>query len=151
MKGKRKLIVTSGLCIALVLGNCLAASANAQNETVTVEYAEYDDIQESFLSDSGETVVLTYAEKTGDTWQAVYQDADATGDSHDLGAAPHAVETIEKTVVNTYPSFDDVPTSIYYREYTLDAWFSGYLSLQKVEKKDNFWYATYSGNLVENM
>lgn len=151
MKGKIKLIVTSGLCIALVLGNSLAVSANARNETMTVEYAEYDDIQESVRSESGETVVLTYAEKAGDTWQAVYQDAEAIGDADDSGAAPPAVVTIDKTVVKTYASFDDIPTSIYYSEYTLDAWFSGYLSLQMAEKKDNLWYATYSGKLVGNI
>lgn len=151
MGSKRKLIITSALCIALVVGNCLAVSANAQNDKTTVEYAKYDDIQESVQSESGKTVVLTYVEKVGCIYQAVYQDANAIGDSEDSGAAPLAVVKIEKTVVKTYADFDEVPTSIYYREYTLDAWFSGYLSLQKVEKKDSFWYATYSGELVGNI
>lgn len=148
MRSKRKLVVTSGLCIALILGNCLAVSANVQNEKITVEYAEYDDIQESVQSDSGETVVLTYVERAGDTYQAVYQDADTIEDSNDSGAAPHAVVEFEKTVVNSYATFEEIPTSIYYREYTDGSWFSGYLSLQKVERAGMFWHATYSGKIV---
>lgn len=151
MKSKRKWIVTSGLCIALILGNCLAVSANAKNKNITVEYEEYADIQESVQSESGETVILTYVEKVGSVYQAVYQDADAIEGSDDSGAAPLAVVTIEKTVVNTYASFDDIPTSIYYKEYTLDTWFRGDLFLQKVEKIGSIWHATFSGNLVGNI
>lgn len=151
MKSKRKLIVTSGLCIALILGNCLAVSANIQNKNITVEYAEYEDIQESVRSDSGEAAVLTYVEKVDGIYQAVYQDANAIEDSNDSGEAPLAVVTIEKTVVKTYATFDDVPTSIYYQEYTLDAWFRGDLFLQKVEKIGSVWHATFSGNLVGNI
>lgn len=151
MKSKRNSIVTSGLCIALILGNCLAVSANAKNKNITVEYAEYADIQESVQSESGETVVLTYVEKAGSIYQAVYQDADAIEGSDDSGAAPLAVVTIEKTVVKTYASFDDIPTSIYYTEYTLDAWYGGYLSLQEAEKTGSIWHATYSGDLAGNI
>ena len=72
------------------------------------------------------------------------------GDSNDSNAVPPAVVTIEKAVVKTYASFDDIPTSIYYEEYTLDAWFNGDLSLQKAEKAGSIRHATYSGNLVGN-
>lgn len=151
MKSKRKWIVTSGLCIALILGNCLAVSAYVQNEKITVEYEEFADIQESVQSESGETVVLTYVEKAGSIYQAVYQDADAIEDPDDSDAAHPAVVTIEKTVVKTYASFDDIPTSVYYTEYTLDAWYGGDLSLQKAEKTGSIWHATYSGNLAGNI
>lgn len=116
-----------------------------------MEYAEYADIQESVQSESGETVVLTYVEKAGSIYQAVYQDADVIEGSDDSGAAPLAVVTIEKTVVKTYASFDDIPTSIYYTEYTLDAWYGGYLSLQEAEKTGSIWHATYSGDLAGNI
>lgn len=151
MRSKRKLAVISGLCIAFILSNCLAVSANIKNENITVEYAEYDDIQESIRSESGETVVLTYVEKVGGIYQAVYQDANAIEDSSDPGAAHPADMTIEKTVVKTYAAFDDISTSLYYSEYTLDAWYEGDLSLQKAEKIGSFWYATYIGNLVGNI
>lgn len=148
MGSKRKWIVTSGLCIALILGNCLAVSANVKNETITVEYAEYGDIQESVQSDSGETVVLTYVEKVGDIYQVVYQDADAIGDSNDSGAAHLAVVDLDKTIVKGYATFEEISTSTYYREYTYDTWFSGILSLQKAEKVGMVWQATYSGKIT---
>lgn len=148
MRNKTKWIVTSGLCIAFILGNCLAVSANMKNKNITMEYAEFADIQESVQSESGDTVVLTYVEKAGSIYLAVYQDGDAMGDPDDPDAASPAAVTIEKTVVKTYASFEDIPTSVYYTEYTFDMWYSGNLSLEMAEKAGSIWHATYSGDLT---
>lgn len=148
MESRKNLVIISGLCIALIFGNCLAVSANTQSEKIAVEYAEYDDIQESFQLESGKVMVLTYVEKAGSIYQAVYQDACII--EEDPGGTPQSEVSIEKTLVKPYSSFDEIEETLYYEEYIDDfgTWMKGYLSLEKAEKVGSFWYATYSGTLV---
>lgn len=148
MESRKNLVIISGLCVALIFGNCLAVSANTQNEKIAVEYAEYDDIQESYQPESGKAMVLTYVEKVGGIYQAVYQDASIT--EEDPGAAPQTEVSIEKTLVKPYSSFEEIEETLYYEEYVNEfgTWMKGYLSLEKAEKVGSFWYATYSGTLV---
>ncbi len=148
MKIRKNPVMISGLCIALIFGNCLAVSAHTKNEKITVEYAEFDEIQESVPSESGKAAVLTYVEKVGGIYQAIYQDASTM--EEDPGATPQTEVSIEKTVVKPYSSFDEMEETLYYEQYVDDfnTWMDGYLSLDKAEKVGSFWYATYSGTLV---
>lgn len=63
-------------------------------------------------------------------------------------ASPYFLHRYEKTVINYYSNFDDVPSSIEYSEYSDEfrAWFSGTLYVKSVTRVANMRYeAVYSG------
>ena len=152
---KKNLVIVLGLCAAFVFGSCLEVNAGAKSEGsgIMVEYAEYADVQESILSESGETVFLTAVEKVDGIYQAVYQDAASIRDSGDSAVSPQMVVSTEKTVVNTYSNFEDIPEMIYYEEYVngFNTWMHGYLHVKKTELIGSYWHATYEGKLTGSM
>lgn len=64
--------------------------------------------------------------------------------------SPCIVHSYDKTVVQFYTSYSDIPEMISYKEYNdkYAAWFSGYLYLQNTTRTTTGWNATFSGELI---
>lgn len=151
----RKKILASLLCALAILTNGIVVNAE-ENETgsgTVVEYGSYEEVAESIQSESGDKIYLCSVEEVGDVFRAVYQDAELQQSSDGATISPRIVVSVEKEVIRSYSTFEQIPYTISYEEYNsqYNTWMKGTLYLKKAEQLATSWTAYYRGSLAGNI
>lgn len=94
--------------------------------------------------------VLPVTSKASDSHTSSNHNSISNSQLDDVNSSTRFVHSYTKTVTKTHTTY---PTATYidYKEYNMNAWFSGTLYLQSVTKSGNNWIAVYKGTLVGNI